>query len=221
VLLVGGFLTVRLTPLGEYLHQDRLAETLTQFQETWWAPLALLGLFAVLCPLGLPATPLLFAGGFVFGLGMGSLYNYVGCWLGAAASFGLGRVLGRDMVHQLLGAKLQRVEDLLERAGFLGLVGVRFMPIPFPVVNYGAAMTSLSAARFLSATALGLAPAVAIYTWFSSAIAAAAGGERGPLMIKLGLALAALFLLTFLPPWILATRRRRQERHASCASPPS
>lgn len=198
-----------LTPLGGYLQEERLKEILLRFQESWWAPLALIVLFLVLCPLGVPATPLLVAGGFVFGLGMGSLYNYVGCWLGAASSFALGRVLGRDLVHQLLGNKLQRVETLLEEVGFFGLVGVRFMPIPFPVVNYGAAMTSLSAVRFLGATALGLAPAVVIYTWFSSAVAAAAGGERGPLLAKLGFALAALFLLIFVPSLILRRKRRK------------
>lgn len=209
-LLGGAFLVVRLTPLGAYLEQERMIALLTDLQETWWAPLALFGLYLVLCPLGLPATPLLFAGGFVFGLAWGALYNFIGCWLGAASSFFLGRLLGRDLIQQFFGTQLRRVEGILDRAGFLGLAGVRFMPLPFPVVNYGAAVTDLSAARFLGASALGLAPAVAVYTWFSSAIAQAAGGERGTLILKLALALAALFLLTFLPPWILAARRRRQ-----------
>lgn len=189
-------------------------ELLTGLQETWWAPLALLGLYVVLCPLGLPATPLLFAGGFVFGLVWGALYNYIGCWLGTVSTFFLGRMLGRDLIQQFFGAQLRRVEGLLERAGFWGLAGVRFMPLPFPVVNYGASVTDLSSARFLGASAVGLAPAVAVYTWFSSAIAQAAGGDRGPLILKLALALCALFLLTFLPPWILAARRRRQAEKA-------
>lgn len=213
VAVVGaGFAALRWTPLAAYLEPEALTGLLTRLRQAWWSPLVLLGLYTVLSPLGLPATPLILAGGFVFGTGLGGFYNILGTFLGTAASFYLGHHLGRDFIVHLAGERLRRMETLLARQSFWNLVRIRFIPIPFPVVNYGAALAGIPASKFLGASAVGLAPAVFIYTWFASALARAAGGDRGAVLLRLGMALGAVLVLTLLPPLARGWARRRRYR---------
>lgn len=210
--LAAGFILVRWTPLAQLWAPERLRAALDYLRQAWWAPLALVGLYLVLCPAGLPASPLILAGGFVFGALTGGLLNLIGTFLGAAISFFLGRTLGRDLVIHLAGDRLRRVESMLNRRSFWPLVRVRFLPVPFPLVNYGAALAGVRATLFLGASALGLTPAVLIYSWFASALALATNTERGRVLFHLGLALAAMFLLSFLPAVIRGWGRRRRYR---------
>lgn len=212
LLLGAGFVAVRWTPLAEYWDPQKLTALLEELRRTWWAPVALLGLYVVLCPIGVPASPLILAGGFVFGTVVGGVLNFVGTFLGAAISFFLGHLLGRDLVVHLAGDRLRPVEKMLNRQGFWSLARIRFVPIPFPVVNYGAALTGVRASVFLGATALGLAPAVFIYTWFAAALAKATGEERGEVILQMGLALVGILLLSFVPPLIRGRNRRRRYR---------
>lgn len=213
VILVGaGLVAVRWTPLAELWQPERLTALFAELRQAWWAPVALLGLYLVLCPLGLPASPLILAGGFVFGAAFGGLLNFLGTFLGAAVSFFLGHHLGRDLVIHLGGERLRRVEALLHRQSFWNLARIRFVPVPFPIVNYGAALAGVRASSFLGGTALGLAPAVFIYTWFAAALIRATGEQRSAVLLQLGLAVAAVLLLSFLPPLIRGWNRRRRYR---------
>ena len=76
--------------------KDALASALfDQLRSTWWAPAALILSYLVLCPLGVPASPMMIAGGMVFGPVWGSVYNVTGTFLGGTATYFLGRGLGR------------------------------------------------------------------------------------------------------------------------------
>lgn len=203
---------VRWTPVSQYFTEQTLSTTLSNLRQIWWAPLAFVGLYVVLCPLGIPVSPLILAGGIVFGTGWGTLYNFVGNFLGAATTFFVGRHMGRDFVVHMFGERLRGAEKLLARHGFWTLLRVRFIPIPFPVVNYGAALAGIRAPIFLWSSALGLAPAIFLYTWFASALVAAAGPRRGTVLAQLALALGAILVLTFLPTAVRRLRRRRRYR---------
>lgn len=67
-LVCGALALFRFGPLGEWLDRERLVAVLGELRSRPWAPAALILLYAVACPLGLPATPLVFAGAAVFGL---------------------------------------------------------------------------------------------------------------------------------------------------------
>ena len=128
-ILIVAFLVFRYTPLNEFLTRERMVSVMEDLRSAWWAPLALIGLYVVLSPTGLPVSPLIWAGGIVFGIWWGWLYNFIGALLGASASFLLARVLGRDLVtHMVPDALLERVESLLERHGFWSLL-LAWVPI--------------------------------------------------------------------------------------------
>ncbi len=191
-----------LTPASEYLDRDKLAALLGQLRQAWWAPLALVVGYLVVAPSGIPVTPLIVASAVVFGPLWGWLYNSVGCVLGAVASYGLARALGKELVEHLAGEqRMRRIEELLARHGYWTLVGIRFMPIPFAFVNYGASLAGLGFGRFLSSSVIGLVPSVLMWTYFYYALVSAATADaRGELLRNVGLLIGLIALLLLLRP---------------------
>lgn len=199
-LLAAGLLLLRWEPVAQAFEAERLAAWLERFRHAAWAPGALVAIYVVVSPLGLPVSPLILAGGAVFGPAWGSLLNIVGTLLGAVVSFLLARALGRDLLVQWLGSRLARLETLAEQRGFWPLVRLRFVPFPFFVVNFGAALAGVRFSTFLAASAVGLVPAMIVYTYFGAALArAAAEGARPDAVVHVVVALALLLALTWLP----------------------
>jgi uncharacterized membrane protein YdjX (TVP38/TMEM64 family) len=210
-IVVTGFAVLRLTPLHQYLTVQKVSALLDQLRGLWWAPAALILSYIVLCPLGVPASPMMIAGGMVFGPVWGSVYNVLGTFLGGTATYFMGRGLGRDFVRHLAGNKLKRVERLISRRGFWGLVGIRFLPIPYPLVNYTAALTGIRPGLFMTTTAIGLIPGATVYTYFAALLPKAASGDLSGIVGKLAIASGTLLLLTFIPQ--IWTARKRRERY--------
>lgn len=181
-LLLSGFALFRLTPYGEMLSEEGMVSLATQLRGVWWSPLILIGLYTIMAVLGLPTGPLLM-GGAVFGVLYGSLYNMVGLLMGAVLSYQVARILGRDFVVQVTGKRLQRAERLLEQHGFWPMVQTRFMPIPFAVVNFGAALAGVRPPLFLSATVVGLIPSTLIHTYFIAELFATRGSSRAMTLV--------------------------------------
>jgi uncharacterized membrane protein YdjX (TVP38/TMEM64 family) len=183
---------------------------LAELRSAWWAPVALIGLYVVVSPSGLPVSPLIWAGGIVFGVWWGWLYNFLGALLGASASFLLARALGRDLVlHVASATLLERAERILERHGFWALVRVRFLPIPFSVINYGAALAGIRWPVFITASTIGLAPSMVIWTYFGYAIFSVTTADRSEVVRNLVVALVLGLGLTFLIPLRNAWKKRR------------
>lgn len=216
VAIVGtGFALLRWSPLRELLDKDAVLALFDRLRDAWWAPALLVLSFVVLCPLGVPATPMVIAGGMVWGVVLGSIYNVVGSTLGGAATYYLGRHLGRDFVLHLFGKRVRRAERMVaRRGGFWSLVGIRFIPLPYVLVNYCAAFVGIRPGLFLSSTALGLALTVPIFTYFVHTLAQAAQGQRSGVMIQLGVAMLLLLLVTFVPRLWQARKRKEKYRLA-------
>ena len=208
VIVAGGFALARWTPLGDYLSEEKLVGMLTDVSRIWWAPLALLALYAILAALGMTMVPLMVAGA-VFGPWLGSFYNTVGVLLGAIVSFWLARVLGREFVFRITGDRFRRMERFTDRHGFWPLVQTRFLPLPFPVVNFGAALAGVAPGRFVAASFVGIVPSTVLHTVFISNIMFAQGTER--LWYGAGYAAAfVVFNLVIGVPWIRSQRKRRR-----------
>ncbi len=191
-----------LTPASQYLDKETLTELLGKLRQVWWAPLALIGAYLLIAPSGVPITPLIAAGGIVFGPLWGWVYNSVGSLLGAVVSYGLAHALGKDLVEHLAGERrMRRVEAMLERHGFWTLVGIRFMPIPFAFINYASALAGFRFRTFISSTTIGLVPSAFMWTYIYYALfSAATADERGVLMRNGALVIAGIALLLLLRP---------------------
>lgn len=214
VILVGGFALLRWPPVAQYLTQAGILRLQGRLQGTWWAPVALLAAYAILSPLGLPASPLMLAGGMLFGTVMGSLYNLLGLVLGGATTYGLGRLLGRDLIVHLAGPRVKKVERAISKhGGFWGMVSLRFFPLPYFLVNYCAAFAGISFPLFIGSTAFGLCITVPIYTYFADTLTHAASSDRAGVILKFVIAVILLLALTLSPrAWQARKRRERYRR---------
>jgi uncharacterized membrane protein YdjX (TVP38/TMEM64 family) len=209
-LVVGGFLTLELSPLGKHLNPHDLLAYFEQIRHSPWAPAALLVAYLILCPMGVPATPLMVTGAVLFGVFWGSVWNLLGTLSGGILTYFLGRLLGRDFVAHFAGHRLKKIEQQIARRGFWGLVGIRFLPIPFAVVNYTEALVGISPALFLPTLTLGLIPPIILYTYAASAVANAATGERSHVYLNVALAIGLLACLMFAPQVIVGRKRKRR-----------
>ena len=104
----------------------------------------------------------------------------------------------------------------IARRGFWGMVGIRFLPIPYPLVNYTAALTGIRPALFMTTTAIGLIPGATVYTYFASLVPKAASGDLSGIVGKLAAVSAMLLLLTFIPQ-IWTAKKRRERYRELCA----
>lgn len=222
VVVLGGLVALKLTPLGRHLdlsaidHETVLA-LVADLRSRWWTPLALLGGYVVACVFALPVTPFLFAGGAIFGAVTGTAYNLVGSILGAAAGHFFATHFGRHFVQHLLGERLVRVEQALEKSSFWALVRARWLPLPFPLVNFAAALIGVRFVPYITSTALGLVPPVILFTTLYAGLLEASGARRAGEVAGLILILFALFLVSLLPSWL----SRRRARRADAGLPPS
>ena len=103
------------------------------------------------------------------GLVVGVLVVLVGAVLGAVAAFWLGRLLGRDAVERLSGARIARVDALLRRRGVLALIAVRLVPVlPFTAINYAAGLSVVRTRDYLIGTSVGIIPGTIAYVTLGS-----------------------------------------------------
>ncbi|MCB1032969.1 MAG: TVP38/TMEM64 family protein [Acidobacteria bacterium] len=211
-LFLGMLAALRFTSLGELADRETLIALLERLRQNPWAPLVLLAMYLLLTPLGMPTSPLMAAGGVVFGVFWGSVYNYVGSLLGAVLSYFLARGLGRDLILHVVGSRVEKLDRLMERHGFWAIVRIRFLPIPFPIMNFGPALVGVKTTPFLLGSALGLLLPVPLWTYFWATIFGAAAGEAAGAGRNIALALGIFLLLSFAPRVWLGVRRRRRYR---------
>lgn len=125
------------------------------------APVLFVLLYAVATLAPLPKNVLAAGAGLLFGLATGVIVVLLGALLGALAAFGLGRLLGRDAVERITGA---RVDALLRRRGILAVIAVRLIPVlTFTAINYTAGLTAIRTRDYLLGTTLGIIPGTIAY----------------------------------------------------------
>lgn len=207
LLLVAGFLLLRLTPAGELLSREGALGVIAYLRASSWAPVLFVVLYALAVALAMPGTILTLTGGAVFGLWGGVLLNSIGANLGANLAFLLSRSLGRGGVRHLLRGEniqrhMRRLDALAERHGFRGLLVLRLIPaVPFNVLNFGPGLTAMTWKAYAAATCIGILPGTFVYTLFADALlqgSREASREAYARVLLAGLLLAVLALIPVL-----------------------
>jgi uncharacterized membrane protein YdjX (TVP38/TMEM64 family) len=127
-------------------------------------PLLYIAIYVVGTVCLLPGTVLSFAGSRLFGLFEATLYTWIAATIGATLAFLLAKLLGRDFVDQLLGGRLEALDERLKRHGFTGLLILRLVPLfPFNGINFGSGLTSIRLVDYVLATAIGILPGTFVY----------------------------------------------------------
>ena len=198
---------IRFTPVRAFLTQ----EALSRFLEAAgiWAPLAFILVYALGVCLFVPGTLLTALGAAVFGPYGGFLYVWVGAMVGASAAFYIGRTLGREFAASLIGDRLKRYDDAVERNGFSTVLYLRLVYFPFTPMNLGMGLTRVRFRDYFFGTALGILVGTFIFTFFVGSLKEVlASGQWGELLsLKVFLSMGLFVFSLFIPKIIKRLRR--------------
>jgi uncharacterized membrane protein YdjX (TVP38/TMEM64 family) len=189
---------VRFTPV-----KDFFAETaISHFLETAgiWAPLLFIVVYAVGVCLFVPGTLLTALGAAIFGAYWGFLYVWIGAMVGSSAAFWIGRTLGREFAASVIGDRLRKYDDAVERNGFAAVLYLRLVYFPFTPMNFGMGLTKVRFRDYFFGTGLGIIVGTFIFTFFVGTLREVwAGGDWGQLLsfrvfFSVGLFIFSLFI---------------------------
>ncbi len=155
---------VRFTSVREFLIKERLGQFLDS--TGIWAPLIYIIIYAIGVCLFVPGTLLTAIGAAIFGAYWGFLYVWTGAMLGASCAFWIGRSLGRDFASSMVGNRLKRYDEAIERNGFATVLYLRLIYFPFTPMNFGMGLTKVRFWDYFFATGLGIIVGTFIFTFF-------------------------------------------------------
>jgi len=200
VLLAGAWFVWRSAAVQHLVAREQFGALRDRFGDPWWSPVVFVVAYAALASLDFSGLVLTLAGGVVFGFERGVVLNTIGANLGANAAYALARMLGKDAVAALLGARFAGLRRFAESGGFLWLLRLRLIPVvPFNLLNLAAGLAGMPWRTFAAATALGIVPGTVIYTLFADAIVTGSGEASRGAFTRLLVAGGLLLLLTFVP----------------------
>jgi len=162
--IVVAITVLRFTPVKNYF----TAEALGNFLNTagFWAPLVFMVIYAAGVCLFLPGTLLTGLGAAIFGAYWGFVYVWFGALAGASMAFLIGRTLGREFAVSLIGDRLKKYDDAIERNGFATVLYLRLVYFPFTPMNFGMGLTKVHFRDYFFGTGLGIIVGTFIFTFF-------------------------------------------------------
>jgi len=200
--IIAAVFLIRFTPVRNYL----TVEALGRFLESagLWAPVVYMAIYAVGVCLFLPGTLLTGLGAAIFGAYWGFLYVWIGAMIGAGAAFYIGRTLGREFAASLIGNKLKKYDDAIERNGFATVLYLRLVYFPFTPMNFGMGLTKVRFRDYITGTGLGIIVGTFIFTFFIGTLKDVwASGNWGELISFKVFFSIGLFIVSFFMPKII------------------
>ena len=147
--------------------------------------------WALLTPALASGTLLAIGAGLAFGVVVGSAVGLVGATVGGLIAFAIARRFGRSAVEQLMGERVRRIQNRLERRGFLTVASARMAPgVPATLLNYGCGLSRVRVRDFVGGSLVGGAPRIVAY-----AALGASGGDLSSAPALVGAGLVALMTL--------------------------
>jgi uncharacterized membrane protein YdjX (TVP38/TMEM64 family) len=164
--------------------------------------------YAVGVCLFVPGTLLTGLGAAIFGPYWGFLYVWVGAMLGASGAFWIGHTLGREFAASLIGDKLKKYDEAIERNGFATVLYLRLVYFPFTPMNFGMGLTRVRFWDYFFGTGLGIIVGTFIFTFFIGTVKEVwASGHWGKLLsLKVFFSLGLLAFSFFIPKIIKGFR---------------
>jgi uncharacterized membrane protein YdjX (TVP38/TMEM64 family) len=206
VFIIVAIYLVRFSPVKGYLTVEALGGFLDA--AGFWAPVAFVLFYAAGICLFLPGTLLTGIVAVIFGPYWGFLYVWTGAVIGANIAFWIGRTLGRDFAASLIGDRLKKYDDFIERQGFAATLYMRLLYVPFTAMNFGMGLTRVRFWDYFFGTGLGIIPGTFIFTLFAGTLKvtikeAMDSGNWGALLSFKIFFVIGLFIFSFFIPKII------------------
>ncbi|MGH7900050.1 MAG: VTT domain-containing protein, partial [Candidatus Binatia bacterium] len=215
VLAVAGLgVAWRWTPLGEAIQPEQLSGLASTVRDHPAAPLVVTGAYVAGTALMIPLNLMIFATALTFRPGASFAYAWVGAVVAGAATYAVGRMLGRNIVRRLGGDRAIEVTRRIAQQGLLAVTALRLLPVaPYGVVNLMAGAAEVRFLDYTLGTGIGLLPGIAAITLFGAQLERTL--ERpgfGSIALLGGMALAMLGGSWALGRWLRRSESVAHER---------
>ena len=146
-------------------------QLLTFLTDSFWGPLLYILLYAIRPLILFPSTPLTLVGGFIFGPVWGVLYTILASNTSAMVAYFVGRYFGQGLLPEgETDGLIQRYATRLRQNSFETILVMRFVFMPYDLINYLAGFLRIKWLPFILATALGSIPGTIAFIWFGASI---------------------------------------------------
>ncbi len=108
--------------------------------------------------------------GWLFGFWAAVLLVEIGLTTAALVSFAVARYVMRDSIRQRMGSVVNKLDQGIKQDGAFYLVMMRVAHVPYSLVNYGAAITSVRQRTFAWTTTAGTLPGTLIFAFVGTRI---------------------------------------------------
>ncbi len=164
-ILLGLILLWHSTPLSGLTDPDVMNTYLTEWRKSSWT-IPVLGLaFIFGSLLVFPISALILLCAMLLGPWQGFLCALTGSLAGAVVSYGLGALLGKQVVDDLLGRFRHSVDRSLQNNGVAAAALLRVVPVaPFTVVNVLLGSSAIRFGDYMLGTLIGMTPGIALIT---------------------------------------------------------
>lgn len=148
----------------------RKLDTVHIFEENFM-PTAIEGIIYILIYIAftlsfIPRAALSIAGGFLFGITLGTIYSLIASYIAASISFIIARYLARDWIEIKAPGKILKIKNGVESLGWKFIALSRLLPVlPFSVLNYGLGLTRISFIVYIINTMIFIIPICIMYAY--------------------------------------------------------
>jgi len=213
LLLFGLAAAWRWTPLALWINIETITKWEASFKADPAAPVFVVAAYVLGSLVLVPLTLLTVSTVIVFGPVRGYAYALLGCVLSATVTYGIGRLLGRNVIRRIVGPRMAYLNQRAGRHGLITVVIIRMLPIaPFTIVNMMFGASHVRFRHFIVGTFLGMTPGLVGVTLFGFQLenAVRAPGIGGFALLA---ALVALIVLV-----LILIRRWLANREGSAAT---
>jgi phospholipase D1/2 len=171
-LAVAGLAAVwRYTPLRDHLTPERIFDWTRTFGGHWWAPLAVVAAYTPACFTMFPRPLITLFAVIAFEPVPGFVYAMSGILVASLVTYYAGRLLRKNTVRHLAGAKIDAMTAILRKRGLAAVFAVRIIPIaPFAIEGMVAGRIPIKLWHFMLGTFLGMLPGTLTTTVFGDQI---------------------------------------------------
>lgn len=152
-----------------------------------------------------PIAVMSLSAGFLFGPIYGFIALTLGAFLGTSATFFIARYFGKGIVDKIVKGKVADFQEKLSKNGFMVILTIRLIGFPpWELINYVSGLSKISYRDYISATMIGIMPAIIIQVFFSDRLSNF--NLKDP---TLYMAVGAFVLLAIIPTMILKVKKNK------------
>jgi uncharacterized membrane protein YdjX (TVP38/TMEM64 family) len=155
-----------------------------------WAPLVSIALNAAqVIAAPIPGQVIGLASGYLFGVGLGTLYSLIGVMLGTGLVLILTRRWGRPFVVKLIESRhLEKLDRLVARQGALFFFLIFLLPfLPDDLTCFAIGLTDLPLGQMFALIAIGRLPGLFVASWIGANAASLGLTEWAVLIVGAGM----------------------------------